>query len=150
MKPFEDGEVLVRLLGVAVDQRIGEAGQNLIVAGVRKLHGVRDLRRAAFRQVSIDLPFASDLLPEERQQGLSALFRRLAPELLFDGLGVCDAAVLLVDQRLFCAGKDLLPAQAVGRDQDDVLRFEVRCVDGGRWRKAARAGASSAFLAIDI
>ena len=125
MEPFEDGEVLVRFLGVAVDAGIGEAGEDLVVAGIRELHGVRDLRRAPGREVAVDLAFLRDLRPEERQQCLASLFRRFAPELGFDGLHIGNAADVLADELLLGPGEHFLPAEPISRDEDDVLRFQI-------------------------
>src|SRR5206468_6580566 len=56
---------------------------------------------------------------------VSPRLRRLSPERAAQGFALLDAA-LLGEQALFGAGKDLLPAQPVGRHENDVGRLARR------------------------
>src|SRR5438034_762946 len=93
VQPFEYGNVCVRLSVVAVDARIGGAGEDFVVTGVGKFPAVGDGNDAAFVLVAEKLAVFGDSGPEERQQDLASLLGRAPPELGADRVGVLDAAV---------------------------------------------------------
>ena len=124
VQPFEDGDVDVRLLVVAVDARIGGAGEDFVVTGVGKFPAVGDGNDAAFVLVAEKLAVFGDSGPEERQQDLASLLGRGAPELGADRVGVLDAAVFLRQQIRLGAVEHFLPPEPVADDEEDVLSFE--------------------------
>jgi len=122
VQPFQHGHVGIVLFIVRVDPVVDKTGENLVVARVRKVPSVRDSGATLVRRIAEHLPLFRDRLPEKRKQRLAAFFRGFAPEAGFERLYVLHETALrtLYQQCFVAAAKDLLPAQAVVCDEDDV------------------------------
>ncbi len=123
-EPLEDRHIWIGDVVVAVDALIvGKSAQRFVVAGVGEKHVIRDIGVGAFVAIAEDLSLLRNHLPNKRHQRLAAFFRAVAPIGLLQRGFIFYFAVLLVHQRLFRAVEDFLPAESVGHDEDDVLRF---------------------------
>ncbi len=120
IQPLEDRRIGIGPLVIAVDPRVRRAGEHLVVAGIGEVHAVGDLGRARLVGVAVELPAMRHDRPEERHQRLAPGLRRLAPELAADRLDIGDAPVGLVQECRVGSSENLLPTQAIGRDQDDI------------------------------
>ena len=129
VQPLEHRQVRVGLLVVAVDARVGEAREHLVVAGVGEPQAVRDPHAAPARGVAQDLALAGHDRPDEGQQRLAARLRGGPVETGRQRFRLADAAVLLRVERGVVPAEQLLPAEAVeGHDQDIVDRRARRAV----------------------
>lgn len=134
VEEFEDVHVGVVAPVVAVDARVGDAAEGFAVAGVGEVEPVGDARFRAARAVAEDLSFARNNRPEEGQQRGAAVFGGFAPESSAESGRIGHAARLSVHERRVSAGENLLPAQAVGHENDDVLRLARRLGGDGQSR----------------
>jgi hypothetical protein len=121
VQPLEHRQVRVRLLIVAVDARIGEPREHLVVAGIGKPEAVRDAHAAPARRVAQDLALAGYDRPDEGQQRLAPCLRRRTIETSRQGLRLADTPVFLRVERGVVAAEHLLPAEAVESDDEDVV-----------------------------
>ena len=123
IEPFEDSDVGIVALFILVDARVGAAGEHFVEAGVGEFFAIGDGGDAALFGVAVDLPALCDSAPEEREQGFPACFWRVTQKGGSEQINVAivDAAVLLVDQQIFRAGKNFLPAKAVYGDEEKVF-----------------------------
>ena len=125
--PLKDGCVWIGTELIAVDARIRPAGQHLVVAGIRKCQAVSDARDAALILIAKNLALLGDNAPEKRKQHFPAFFGVVVPKLAVELLGICpNATVLFVQQGGISAGEDLLPAQAITHNENNVSSFELR------------------------
>ena len=117
-RPFSHSSTVTFGFGyaiVAVDPRIGKAGQNLVVAGVGKPHPVGHPRVAAFRGVTEDLTILCDHGPDIGQQFRATFLRCGASKSLFDFLlrRIRDASFFRRQQVRASFRRRLLPSHAV-------------------------------------
>jgi hypothetical protein len=139
-QPLEHRGVGVRAEVVAVDARVHEPRQHLVVAGVRELERVRDDDAAPRVAVAEELPVARDDAPEEGEQLAPARVGGGAPEALAQRDRIAaHGARHAEEQRRVGAAEDLLPAEAVGDDEDDVARAR-RGGGGGLCERGVRDG----------
>ena len=135
VQPFENRNIGVGFLVVAVDARIGNSGENLVVTGIGKFLGICDGDSAAFALIAQKLSVFGNLAPEKRQQHFTARFRRVAPEFFAQRIRVGHAAVFFREQLLFRAGKKFLSAKSIRDDQKNVFRFVRRSLQKRGIRK---------------
>ncbi len=103
------------------DVVLGATGEDFRVAGIGDAIAVGDLYvrgRDAER---------GEFLPKERHQSLAALELAGAPVALVTGVLVGHVRRFLLGQERVQATKGVLPAEAVGGDQNDVLRGGLGC-----------------------
>ena len=121
--PLENGDVGVGSEIIPVDARIGRADQHLVVARIRELHSVGDIHVTANGTVSRELSFARHGAPEEGHQRRPAFPGGGAPIPAADASGiVAQHPGSAKEDGGIGARKDVLPAQPVRNDQDDVRR----------------------------
>src|SRR5215469_3007549 len=125
--PFKDSDVGIGTEFVAVDARIGMPSQHLVISGIRECHTVCNARNAAFRLVAENLATLGDDSPQEWEEHPTTSNGVVAPELgpQFLGTGP-NAPVLFADQIGIRPGKDLLPAQAIAHDENNISRLKLR------------------------
>ena len=122
LQPFQHSDVRIRNVVVAVDALVvGKATERFVVAGIGEEHVIRDEGVGAFVTVTKDLSLLRDDLPEERHQRFAAFVGGVAPVGFLQRRFIFNFAVLFVHQRRFGAVENLLPAETVGHDEDDVL-----------------------------
>src|SRR5439155_25751578 len=114
----------VRLFVVAVNARVGSAGENFVVAGIGELPAIGHRDHATLILVAEELTVPGDFIPKKRQQVTSPLPGGVTPELGAQGICVLAAAIVLGHQDFFGAVEYLLPPQPVADDEEDVLGFE--------------------------
>jgi hypothetical protein len=106
---------------VAANARVGHAGEELVVAGVRAALLVRHAHRAAARGVAEELPVAHHLAPEKRHQRAAPGVEVVTPVALDEAGFVLD----VVHERTLGAAEDFGRSQPVERDDDHVLLGRV-------------------------
>jgi hypothetical protein len=132
MKPFEHGHVWIVTLLVPGDAVVGEAGENLVEAGIGEFFPVGQDGDTLLVRVAVELALLRDGAPEKRQQRPPAFLRRRAPEGRIEPVGVGDAAMLLVHQQRIGAVENFLPAESVNRNEEYIFCFVRRRVGGQR------------------
>ena len=135
VQELEHGEVRIVLLGVGVDAGIGEAAEHLAVAGVGELQPVGAAGRGLAGRVAEDLPLLRHRAPEERHQRLAPGRGRVPPVAALQAGQVADAACFSIEQSLIGPAEQFLPAEAVQRDDENVLGLAWRLVGRRRVRK---------------
>src|SRR6266481_435300 len=124
VEPFEYGRIRVGAEFVGVDFWIRGAGEHFVVAGKRKGLAVGDVSDAAFGLVTDDLASRGDDAPEKGKERLAAIADVVAPEFVLEAFRLApDAAAFGIEKRGIGAGENLLPAEAVGDDEDNVAGF---------------------------
>ena len=140
-QPFEDGDIWIRNVVVAMDALVvRKAAERFVVTGIREKHVIRDVGVGAFVAIAENLALLGDDLPDERHQDFAALVGGAAPVGFFQRGFIFHFAVLFVHQRFFGAVEDFLPAKTVGHDEDDVLRFVVGRDLGARGSRECERG----------
>src|SRR5690606_23199476 len=89
-EPLEDVGVDVELLVVAVDRRVGDAGEELVVTRVGEVPAVGDADVALEVAVAPELALGGEGSPKERKQRLAAFLGGGPPEILTQSVGVAD------------------------------------------------------------
>ena len=117
---LQHGFVRIVDLGVAEDAVVGEAGEDLVVAGIGEDPRVRDVHQVPVESVAVELTLAGNYGPEEWQKGFAADVCVVVPELLRERLGLIDV-VFVADEKRIGPAVQFLPAQPVERNEDDVL-----------------------------
>ena len=121
VRVFQHGHVRVGALVVAVDARIvGLPGEELVVAGVGEPMPVREVDGAVGVAVTVELALAGDRVPEERHERLAAGDGVGLPEPFAHSLDVRHVALVVEEERVG-AGEELLPAEPVEGDEEDVF-----------------------------
>ena len=108
--------VRVRLGVVGIDPLvIGPAAEHFAVARIGEVHGVVHLHPAVLGAVAKQVAVLGGIAPYKGHEGLTASLRRISP--VFGLQGVYVFGVLgIVDESLVGPAEELLPAQAVERD----------------------------------
>src|SRR6185312_1279202 len=136
VEPFEYGEVGIRSGVVAVDARIRMPADHLVVAWIGELEPVGDIRVALHRAIPEDLTLLRDDVPYEWKERGACGARIVARELAAERGRILDVAELAIHELAVRALEDLLPAETVGYDEDDVARAMGRLSEcAGRRRK---------------
>ncbi len=126
---------------VAVDAIVvGKAAEGLVVAGIGEEHVIRDVGSEPLSGLPKIWPCFAMTLQRNGIKSFAARFGSVAPVGLFQCGFIFHFAVFLVHQRFFGAVEDFLPAEAVGHDEDDVLRFVVGRDLGARGSREREGG----------
>ena len=115
LEEFEHGFVGVADGIVSVNRLLNSSGQDFGIAGVRNAIRVGDL------DIGKREPAGCELFPEERHKRFAAFGLGVAPVAFAAGLGLIHVRGFFVGQHGIDPAENLLPAQAVGGDEDDVL-----------------------------
>src|SRR5438045_9217418 len=115
-----------------MDTRVRKTAKGLVISGIGEEQTISNIGVGAFVAIAKDLSLLRDDLPQKRHEGFAAGFQSPAPvHFLQVGL-VGYAAILLVHQRRFGTSKNLLPAQTIGHNEDEVIGLTA---DGNQGRE---------------
>jgi hypothetical protein len=127
VQPFEYGCIRVGTELIAVDGVVGIARGHLVVTRIGKRLAVGYQRHAPQGLIAENLPMLGDSAPQKGEQQRAPLGCARPPIALSQILvGYPAPAFLVVQQILFRAGEDLLPAQSIAHDQYHGLRLVRR------------------------